>query len=493
MEILTIETPSLGDRNYLIIDGTSAAAVDPQRDIDRILSVLDERSLSLSVVVETHVRNDYVTGGYELANRTGATYVLPGGDQVEFDRAAADDGDEFTVGEHVLLRAVHTPGHTPHHLSWVLVVDGEPSTVFTGGSLLYGTVGRTDLISDDATEELTRAQYQSAHRLADELPGAVSVLPTHGFGGFCSSASSSGSDHSTIAEERRTNIALTASDEGSFVEKLLAGLTAYPRYYAHMGPRDKEGPGPVDLSAPEPVGPGRTASTHPRWGVGRGSAASQSLRPLPPGRNHQRRDRRQIRHLPGMDHPLGHPGHAGGRHRGGGGRGTTSARPHRHRPARRRRHRGPRRVGRRGRPALLPQRHLRRARRRTSRQHAPRARRPPRRRTGGRVARSRMPATSPSTSSRTASRRFRPVCRCGCTVRRGSGPRSPPRCSTGPGATSWPSMTTGTRWPTPPTWRRRTAADMTAPSRAGRGRTDLASWPTTGDHPGRGGRPGTAR
>jgi hydroxyacylglutathione hydrolase len=255
MEILTIETPSLGDRSYLIIDGTSAAAVDPQRDIDRILSVLDERSLSLSVVVETHLHNDYVTGGYELANRTGATYVLPGGDQVEFDRTAAGDGDEFAVGEHVLLRAVHTPGHTPHHLSWVLVADGEPSAVFTGGSLLYGTVGRTDLISDDATEDLTRAQYRSAHRLAEELPGDVSVLPTHGFGSFCSSASSSGSDESTIAEERRTNIALTASDEGSFVEELLAGLTAYPRYYAHMAPRNIQGPGPVDLSVPEPVDP----------------------------------------------------------------------------------------------------------------------------------------------------------------------------------------------------------------------------------------------
>jgi hydroxyacylglutathione hydrolase len=234
MEIRTIETTSLGDRSYIVIDGTRAAVIDPQRDIDRILTELDRRGLTLTVVAETHLHNDYVTGGFELSNRTGATYVVPGGDQVDFDRLGAADGDEVPIGDEVVLRAVHTPGHTPHHLSYVAVDRGDPVAVFTGGSLLYGTVGRTDLISDDATDELTRAQYRSAHRLAAELPAEVSVHPTHGFGSFCSSASSSGSDSSTIADEQRTNIALTASDEDSFVETLLSGLTAYPRYYAHM-------------------------------------------------------------------------------------------------------------------------------------------------------------------------------------------------------------------------------------------------------------------
>lgn len=255
MEIITIETKSLGDRSYLVVDGTRAAAIDPQRDIDRVLAELDARGLTLAVVLETHLHNDYVTGGFELAGRTGATYVVPGGDDVDFDHVGASDGDELAVGDHVVLRVVHTPGHTPHHLSYVLVTDGEPVAVFTGGSLLYGTVGRTDLISEEATEELTRAQYRSAHRLAGELPGTVSVHPTHGFGSFCSSASTSGSDASTIAQEQRTNIALTTGDEAVFVEQLLAGLTAYPRYYAHMAPRNRKGPAPIDLSPPEPVDP----------------------------------------------------------------------------------------------------------------------------------------------------------------------------------------------------------------------------------------------
>jgi glyoxylase-like metal-dependent hydrolase (beta-lactamase superfamily II)/rhodanese-related sulfurtransferase len=255
VEIVTIETRSLGDRSYLVVDGTMAAAVDPQRDIDRVLDELDRRGLRLVLVVETHLHNDYVTGGFELAGRTGATYVLPSGDHAEFDHVGAADGDMLAVGERVQLRAVHTPGHTPHHISYVVVVDGEPAAVFTGGSLLYGTVGRTDLISDDATEELTRAQYRSARRLARELPGTVSVHPTHGFGSFCSSASSSGSESSTLAAEQRTNIALTTTDEDAFVETLLAGLTAYPRYYAHMAPRNRQGPAAVDLSPAEPVDP----------------------------------------------------------------------------------------------------------------------------------------------------------------------------------------------------------------------------------------------
>ena len=253
MEILTIETKSLGDRSYVVVDGASAAVVDPQRDIDRVLHELRVRNLTLRAVLETHLHNDYVTGGFELAGCTGAAYVLPGGDEVDFDHTAAADGDVFPVGDRVVLRAVHTPGHTPHHMSYVVIEDGAPVAVLTGGSLLYGTVGRTDLISEAATEELTRAQYRSAHRLAEELSDDVTVHPTHGFGSFCSSTSTSGSESSTIAKERRTNIALTAGGESEFVEQLMAGLTAYPRYYVHMAPRNRQGPAPVDLSPPEPV------------------------------------------------------------------------------------------------------------------------------------------------------------------------------------------------------------------------------------------------
>ena len=254
MEIITIKTSALGDRSYVLVDGDVAAVVDPQRDIDRILAVLAERGLRLAHVFETHVHNDYVTGGLELARRTGAAYVLAASDEVAYERTGARDGDEFVVGE-LVVRALHTPGHTPTHLAYVVVQDGDPVAAFTGGSMLYGTVGRTDLISAETTEELTRAQFHSVRRLADELPGDVGVHPTHGFGSFCSSASSSGSEASTIGQERQSNMALTLDDEDAFVDKLLNGLTAYPRYYAHMAPINRAGPAPVDLSPPEPVDP----------------------------------------------------------------------------------------------------------------------------------------------------------------------------------------------------------------------------------------------
>ena len=253
MEIITIETKALGDRSYVVLDGNVAVVIDPQRDIDRIQSLLSERGLRLTHVFETHVHNDYVTGGLELALRTGAQYVVADDDDVAYSRVGASDGDEFALGA-LVMRVVRTPGHTPSHLSYVLVEGDRPVAVFTGGSMLFGTVGRTDLIDAASTESLTRAQFHSVHRLADELPDSVGVHPTHGFGSFCSSASSSGSDESTIGQERATNLALVV-DEETFVERLLAGLTAYPRYYAHMAGINRRGPEPVDLTPPELVDP----------------------------------------------------------------------------------------------------------------------------------------------------------------------------------------------------------------------------------------------
>src|SRR5262249_59650584 len=120
---------------------------------------------------------------------------------------------------------------------------------FGGGSLLYGAVGRTDLIGPDQTVALTRAQYRSVRRLAGDLPDPVAVYPTHGFGSFCSATPTSGSS-STIGAERASNIALTMPDEDGFVKELMAGLGAYPRYYEHMGPANPRGPAAPDLTSP---------------------------------------------------------------------------------------------------------------------------------------------------------------------------------------------------------------------------------------------------
>lgn len=252
--IITIETPSLGDRSYLAHDGEVAFVVDPQRDIDRVLAVADEAGVRITDVFETHLHNDYVTGGLALARRLGARYHVNGADEVSFDRESIRDGDVVDVSPTMRVRAIATPGHTFTHLSYAVetVTDSgaTASAVFTGGSLLFGATGRPDLLGEEHTSALVRHQFASIHRLADELPEQAEVLPTHGFGSFCSAGSTGGSTESTIGEEKRINPALT-QEEAQWVADTLAGLDAYPAYYVHMTPANAEGPSEADLSDPE--------------------------------------------------------------------------------------------------------------------------------------------------------------------------------------------------------------------------------------------------
>src|ERR1700704_3153947 len=254
LQVEVLATEELGDRSYVVHDGQVAVVVDPQRDIDRIEAVLARLGTRCVLVLETHIHNDYVSGGYQLARTTGADYALSAHDEVSFDRHPVHDGDELTAGT-MTVRAVATPGHTDHHLSYVLSGGSGTPVVFTGGSLLYGSVGRTDLVDPARTQELARAQYDSARRLADLLPPDAAVYPTHGFGSFCSAGSTSGGTESTIGEQRRVNDALPEPAPSRCVERLVAGLIAYPAYYAHVGARNRGGPAPIDLSPPEPVEP----------------------------------------------------------------------------------------------------------------------------------------------------------------------------------------------------------------------------------------------
>ncbi|MFE7659651.1 rhodanese-like domain-containing protein [Streptomyces celluloflavus] len=244
----TLEFEGLGNRSYLAGGPGVAVVVDPPRDIDQVIAAAARRGVRIAYVAETHLHNDYVTGGLELARVSGARYLVPAGASVAFARTPVADGDAVPVDEGLVLRAIATPGHTPHHTSYVLEQDGRGVAVFTGGSLLIGTVGRPDLVEPRLTEQLARAQHASARRLADELDDEVPVLPTHGFGSFCSSAQAGGAT-TTIGAEREHNDALT-KDVDSFVAELLAGLEDVPAYYAHMGPANAAGPAPVDLTPP---------------------------------------------------------------------------------------------------------------------------------------------------------------------------------------------------------------------------------------------------
>ena len=251
VSIVTIETPSLGDRSYLVHDGEVAFVVDPQRDIDRVLDAAAQAGVRITHVFETHLHNDYITGGYALARRTAAAYYVNAEDQVSFERTPIRDGDVVEVSDQLTVRAISTPGHTFSHLSYVL--EGDEPAVFSGGSLLFGTTGRPDLLGPDHTHDLARHQYHSARRLAAELSEETMVLPTHGFGSFCSSTSGGGNTTaSTIGQQKQDNPVLS-QDEEEFVTAVLEGLDAYPAYYVHMGGANAAGPSASDLSAPEPA------------------------------------------------------------------------------------------------------------------------------------------------------------------------------------------------------------------------------------------------
>ena len=140
-------------------------------------------------------------------------------------------------------------------MSYIATAENGDQSVFSGGSLLYGSVGRTDLVSADDTVKLTHDQYASVRKLVEEAAHEAALYPTHGFGSFCSSGPATGAGESTVGEQLTSNHALTDTDEEHFVRELIANLTAYPSYYAHMGPANTQGPGPVDLSVPDSLSP----------------------------------------------------------------------------------------------------------------------------------------------------------------------------------------------------------------------------------------------
>jgi glyoxylase-like metal-dependent hydrolase (beta-lactamase superfamily II)/rhodanese-related sulfurtransferase len=229
-----ISTASLGDHSYIVVVGGEAFAIDIQRDLDRFEAVLDGIDVDLTAVFETHIHNDYVSGGKHLAAQHSATYVLPANTGATYDHTPMSDGDTIDVGGWV-IRAMHTPGHTHSHTSYILESPDGPVAIFSGGSMLVGAVGRSDLFGPDDLEVLLEGQYESVNRIANTLPDPSIVAPTHGRGSFCS-ASDVADTTSTVGLEKKRNPAVIAPSLEAFAEGQVMGYKQYPTYYKHMGP-----------------------------------------------------------------------------------------------------------------------------------------------------------------------------------------------------------------------------------------------------------------
>jgi glyoxylase-like metal-dependent hydrolase (beta-lactamase superfamily II)/rhodanese-related sulfurtransferase len=243
MEVVPFRTPGLGDTSYLLTHDGTGVLVDPQRDIDRFLDAAAERDVALRFVVDTHLHNDYVSGAEQAALRTGAELVLPAAAAPAYPHTPAFHMEDIKGDKGLTLRPIHTPGHTPEHTSYLVLIDGEPVAVFSGGSMLVAAAGRPDLLGPERAGTLARLQYRSLHRLA-ELPRDVLLLPTHGEGSFCT-VTGAGRHTSTIGEEIDTNPLLSLPSADEFAEELMGAPQPIPAFYQYMGPANVRGVPPM--------------------------------------------------------------------------------------------------------------------------------------------------------------------------------------------------------------------------------------------------------
>jgi hydroxyacylglutathione hydrolase len=210
-------------------DGT-ALVVDPARIPTAQIAHAEATGLVVAYTADTHTHADYISGSPDLA-AGGATFLAPAAARLDREYRGLVDGDVVEMG-HYLLEAIATPGHTPDHLAYLLSDEAGPVALFSGGSLMVGTVGRTDLLGDEPSEALAHDLYRALRDRILTLPDELPVYPTHGAGSFCS-APGGGDRTTTIGRERSTNPMLSM-DEDDFVTNLLAGLGSFPDYFLRL-------------------------------------------------------------------------------------------------------------------------------------------------------------------------------------------------------------------------------------------------------------------
>ena len=244
--LVAVVDEGLGNSCYVLDLGDgSALVVDPPRDLRAVRAAADRRGLRIRFVADTHLHADFLSGAVQLAHDERATVLASLSGRRGFPHRGLVDGDEVDLGG-LTLATMATPGHTDEHLSYVVLNEGAPVGVFTGGSMIVGSAARTDLLGADRAEELARAQYDSLQRLA-MLPGETAVWPTHGAGSFCS-APAGAERTSTVDQEIATNPLLAAPGVDAFVRLLHASLGSYPPYFLRLGEVNRQGPALIEAS-----------------------------------------------------------------------------------------------------------------------------------------------------------------------------------------------------------------------------------------------------
>ena len=230
--------------------------IDPHRDLSVYIDAAASEGLKIAAVTETHIHADYLSGSRELAKVTGAKLLLSaeGGEEWKYEFAGSEgatllrDGDTFSVGS-VSFKVVHTPGHTPEHISFIVTdksATDVPLGALTGDFVFVGDVGRPDLLEKAARQVGTmeagaRSLYSSLSRFRDLLPDSALIFPAHGSGSACGK-SLGGVPVSTLGYEKAANWAFRGQAEADFVDQVLTGQPDPPAYFAFMKRMNKVGP-----------------------------------------------------------------------------------------------------------------------------------------------------------------------------------------------------------------------------------------------------------
>ena len=184
MNVIPFVREGLGNSSYLVQVGEGEAAlIDPDRSIGRYLETAKSRGWNIVAAFETHIHADFITGALETAHATGAQIYLPEGSEARFTHSPLKPGQPLQL-QGTTVEPIASPGHTPEHMSYVFRQEGQVPALFSGGSLIVGGAARTDLVSQEMTEPLTRAQYRTLMSAFSSLSDETSLFPTHGAGSF---------------------------------------------------------------------------------------------------------------------------------------------------------------------------------------------------------------------------------------------------------------------------------------------------------------------
>ena len=247
MKIERLEIAGLAQYSYIVSAEGKAVVVDAIRDVDRYLEYADKQGLTITHILETHIHADFAAGSTALQQATGAELALSAHDEGEHYRysmphRALRTGETLEVGS-VRIEALHTPGHTPEHLCFV-VFDTErssvvPAALLSGDFLFVGGLGRPDLLGEEAKQGLAHDLFHSLHERIADLPDGIEIHPGHGAGSLCG-AGMSDRAQSTLGYERATNPLFTLHEE-AFVAEILGSVPPMPAYYPRMKQLNAQG------------------------------------------------------------------------------------------------------------------------------------------------------------------------------------------------------------------------------------------------------------